>query len=158
MAQDNLIVTMMRQMVREALAEALGTSASPAADAAPVIAALDSGEPIAEPRSANRVTRRRRATRPAVGYHLNVDKRAATAALKNLAHNPAAVLGEIIRKAGQTNREITASLGDEVGGKKAVESALYFLRTVDATGARLNLDKPADRKRALVVSRPLESE
>lgn len=152
---ENILVTMVRQMVREALAEALGQSAAPLTDAAPVIQALNDSETDDQP---TRVTRqvRRRSARPAVGYHLNVEKRTATSALKNLAHNPAAVLGEVIRKPGQTNREITAALGDSVGGKKAVESALYFLRTIDATGARLNLDKPADRKRALIISKPLD--
>lgn len=141
---------MIRQIVGEAIAEAFGGDTPDTARVEQLAEQL-AAEPTVE-----RASRRRRRTKPAVGYHLHgIDGRSVKSVVKTLAHNPAAVLGAVAAKPGSTNRELTAALGDEVGGKKAVESALYWLRTHDASGAALDLDRPADRKRALVTSKPL---
>lgn len=104
-----------------------------------------------------RKPRRKRRQAPAVGYHLNVDKRTARrAAADVLAHNPAAVLLAVLAHPGSTNRQLTELLADEVpAGKKAIESALDMLRTIDAAGNKLERGSTAQRKRALVVSREL---
>lgn len=115
-------------------------------------------ETIATVSDAVQPQRKRRARRqaPAVGYHLNVDKRTAKKALDVLSHNPGAVLSAIIAKPGQTNRELTETLADEVpAGKKAIESALDMLRTIDADGNKLERGSLKQKRHALVVSREL---
>jgi hypothetical protein len=92
-----------------------------------------------------------------VGYHLNVDKKTARSAIEHtLAHNPGAVLAAIIAKPGQTNRQLTETLADDVpAGKKAIESALDMLRTIDAAGNKLERGSLKQKRHALVVSREL---
>lgn len=129
-------------------------SGDAALTSASVRAARDAGT-VEQPVQPSRQVRRRR-PRPAVGYHLNVDKRTARAALNHLAHNPAAVLGAIIAKAGQTNRELTSVLADDIpAGKKAIESALDQLRTTDSDGNRIDRNNTRAMRNALVISKPL---
>lgn len=151
----------LRALIGEMLAEQLSELLS--GDAATTIPAVRAErdttdvEPTREP--ASEPTRRRRTRRPApaVGYHVNVDKRTAKRAInETLAHNPGVVLEYVMAHPGSTNRQITAGLGEAVGGKKAVESALDQLRTTDADGNRLERGSTKQKRNALVISKPLE--
>lgn len=144
---------MIRQYVSDAITEAFG--GSPARETVGRAEVVGNNREVvadvARAIAAATPKRRTRRVAPAVGYSARINGRKKRPAW--LSHNLDVVLADVVKHPGTTNRAITERLGDQLGGKKAVESALYALRTHDESGKNLG---PGVHKRSLVYSEPLE--
>jgi hypothetical protein len=132
------IRTLIAQAVERLVAEALAGEPTGAAVARMErsLEVLDNAQSSVQQRAPRRQSGR--LANPAVGYHAT-DKRTANGAAKKLAHNFAVVLADVANHPGTTNRQTTERLVKSgalkaESARKAVESALYWLRTHDADG------------------------
>lgn len=138
---------MIREMLQAEIRAAMGETEETTQARTTATRTVSEPQAEAEPERKRRTRRTRRAA-PTVGYHARLTKKdklpdALTAS------NVRTVLADVIRHPGSTNRDITERTGLV---KKAVESALYALRTTDKNGKLLG---PGNHKTALVYSAAL---